>query len=46
MFISTANDINDVPLTLQDRLEIINLEGYSTVRFIYLYISNMKIIIK
>lgn len=30
LFILTANDINSIPMALLDRLEIINLSGYST----------------
>lgn len=29
IFITTANDINDIPLTLRDRLEIINIKYYT-----------------
>lgn len=29
LFIATANNIEDIPYTLRDRLEIINIEGYT-----------------
>ena len=36
LFILTANDISSIPLALLDRLEIINLEGYSDNEKLYI----------
>ncbi len=36
LFILTANDITNIPLALLDRLEIINLQGYSDNEKIYI----------
>ena len=44
LFILTANDINSIPLALMDRLEIINISGYTESE--KLYISENHIIPK
>ena len=36
LFILTANDISNIPIALLDRLEIINLQGYSDTEKLYI----------
>ncbi len=36
LFILTANDISSIPIALLDRLEIINLQGYSDTEKVYI----------